>query len=251
VIPKILHQTWKSRDLPPKYARWSESFRRHLPDWEYRFWDDDACLGLVKESYPQYLDTYLGLRNPAERSDLFRYMVLHRFGGMYADIDCECRRPLDFIDPSDEFIVATELNTRSLRIMRLYRSDLPKLYCQWTFLSAPGHPILTRLIEDIARHAQATASDDPIINVLKRTGPHAFTRAILSHIEAGGSPVRILPAAWFGAPNSSNTLNFSLTFLFPELFRRVYVRHHFEMSWMDAKTKRDMVIKNLFLVHPK
>jgi hypothetical protein len=170
---------------------------------------------------------------------------------MYADIDCECKRPLDFIEPRDSFIVAVELDTRSERVMRLYRSDLPRLYCQWTFLSSRGHPVLGRLIEDITRNAHAPVSDDPIVNVLKRTGPHAFTRAVAAHLDSGGSPVRILPASWFGAPDSSGTLRFSLTFLFPELLRRVYVRHHFEMSWVDSRTKRKMMIDNLLLAHPK
>lgn len=245
-IPRILHQTWKSADLPERYRRWSDTFRRCHPDWEYRFWDDEACLDLVRRDYPARLDLYLGLRNPAERADLFRYLVLHRFGGLYADIDCECRRPLDFLGDTDAFVVATELDTRSPRVMALYRSDLPRLYCQWAFLSVPDHPILTRLIESIAQTGPANLHPDPMVQVLKRTGPHAFTRAVLAHLDAADAgPVRILPASWFGAADSANVLRFTLSFLFPEWRRRVYIRHHFEMSWMDRKAKRDMILRNL------
>lgn len=44
-----------------------------------------------------------------ERSDFFRYMVLLRHGGVYADIDTECRIPVDdIVSDHDTLVVGWE-----------------------------------------------------------------------------------------------------------------------------------------------
>ena len=55
VIPKIIHQTWKSSLLPPKYQVCQESWKRLNPDMKYQFYDDNACEALVRTHYPQHL----------------------------------------------------------------------------------------------------------------------------------------------------------------------------------------------------
>ena len=35
-IPKILHQSWKSANVPAKFSRWQTSWRNQHPTWEYR-----------------------------------------------------------------------------------------------------------------------------------------------------------------------------------------------------------------------
>ncbi len=244
MIPRIIHQTWKKQDLPERYQRWAQTFRRRLPNWEYRLWDDADCLQFVHENFPQDLRTYQGLSNPAQKSDLFRYMVLFVHGGLYADIDCECKRPLDFISDNDEFIAAVELQTTDPKIMELYPTDLHEIYCQWAFLARPEHPVLAGVIEQIRQTGHQKWSDNPILDVVKRTGPHVFTK-ILKQFLAKGSPIKILPASFFGCCDGRNMFRFALSFFFPTLFRKVYIRHHFEGSWIDKKVKREMFRRNL------
>jgi inositol phosphorylceramide mannosyltransferase catalytic subunit len=91
MIPRILHQVWVGPlPLPEEFERYRESWRRHHPDWDLRFWTD--------ENLPDDLirpEAYERLRKPAERSDIIRLEVLFRFGGVYVDTDCECLRPID------------------------------------------------------------------------------------------------------------------------------------------------------------
>ena len=35
-IPKIIHQSWKNKDLPANFARWQKSWLDKHPAWEYR-----------------------------------------------------------------------------------------------------------------------------------------------------------------------------------------------------------------------
>ena len=44
-----------------------------------------------------------------ERADFFRYMVILKYGGVYSDIDTECRRPLSsIIKARDTMVVGWE-----------------------------------------------------------------------------------------------------------------------------------------------
>ena len=40
-IPKIIHQTWKTKDLPQNYKKWSNSIKKMHPDWTYILWTDE------------------------------------------------------------------------------------------------------------------------------------------------------------------------------------------------------------------
>ncbi|MCB1076738.1 MAG: hypothetical protein KDM64_09835 [Verrucomicrobiae bacterium] len=96
MIPKIVHQTWKT----PHFEYWvfkrsQISVQEHLANWDYRFWTDDDLEELVREAYPQYLEDWAALNQPIKRVDMARYFLLHRFGGIYADLDFIFKQSLD------------------------------------------------------------------------------------------------------------------------------------------------------------
>ena len=72
LIPKIFHQTYMTRDVPPIIEPLMQSWRLHNPDWNFRFYDDEACLEFVASQFPEYLEAYKGLPKNVERSDFFR-----------------------------------------------------------------------------------------------------------------------------------------------------------------------------------
>lgn len=39
-VPKIIHQTWKSKDVPEQWRAAQASCRDLHPDYEYRLWTD-------------------------------------------------------------------------------------------------------------------------------------------------------------------------------------------------------------------
>lgn len=41
VVPKILHQTWKNKDIPDKWLAARQSCIDRHPDYEYRLWTDE------------------------------------------------------------------------------------------------------------------------------------------------------------------------------------------------------------------
>ncbi|MGH2980537.1 MAG: glycosyltransferase family 32 protein [Solirubrobacterales bacterium] len=102
MIPRILHQVWVGPNpIPQEFMGYRESWLRHHPAWEMRFWtEENLPPDLIRK------EAYERLRNPAERSDILRLEVLLRFGGVYVDTDIECLRPIDpLLEEGADFFV--------------------------------------------------------------------------------------------------------------------------------------------------
>jgi glycosyltransferase involved in cell wall biosynthesis len=89
MIPKIIHQIWIGPKKRPKYMeKWVEM----NPDFEYILWDNERVSNFLiknKKQYDLFGDKYHG------KSDILRYEILHQYGGIYFDADCEPIKPLD------------------------------------------------------------------------------------------------------------------------------------------------------------
>lgn len=109
-IPHIIHQTSRSFDsLPEPIPLLRESWTRLNPGWDMQQWDDARCKEFVRKEFPEYYTAYMGLPKNVERADFFRYLVVLRYGGVYADIDTECKQPLDqVIRHTDSLLVGWE-----------------------------------------------------------------------------------------------------------------------------------------------
>jgi len=97
VIPKIIHQTWKSKELPENFSYWSKSFTEINPGYDHRIYDDNDNLEIVKEHFPHLVEFYKSLPKEIYRCDFVRAVYMYVFGGIYADMDFHCLRSLDEI----------------------------------------------------------------------------------------------------------------------------------------------------------
>ncbi|MGK9164851.1 hypothetical protein KXR53_01055 [Inquilinus limosus] len=90
-IPKIVHYVWVGpKALPEEDRQRVEQWRGVLPDWEFRFWNNDNV-----NFGSRYLSQAYSVRAWNRVSDYTRMDALSRFGGVYLDTDMELRRPLD------------------------------------------------------------------------------------------------------------------------------------------------------------
>ena len=102
MIPRILHQIWVGGDpLPDDFARYRQTWLEHHPEWEHHLWTEDNLPPDLRRQ-----EGYERLRVPAERSDILRYEVLWKFGGVYVDTDFECHRALDPFVEGLDFVIA-------------------------------------------------------------------------------------------------------------------------------------------------
>ncbi len=98
-IPKIIHQIYwdfkgKNRSAPKEWKENSLTFRKLHPTWEYKCWNEHDILRLIRKHYSWFLETWLEFEN-VEKCDSGRYAILHRYGGVYTDMDTKCLKPLD------------------------------------------------------------------------------------------------------------------------------------------------------------
>ncbi|KIM27192.1 glycosyltransferase family 32 protein [Serendipita vermifera MAFF 305830] len=86
--PWIVHQSWKDGPLPGHFQKWSDSWKESLNDtWMYVLWRDEDNRKLVERYYADYLEVYDSLPREIYRADMVRNLYMHRFGGIYADLD--------------------------------------------------------------------------------------------------------------------------------------------------------------------
>jgi hypothetical protein len=96
-FPHVIHQSYKTDELPPHWRDTPATWREFHPEYEYRFWTDEDNRRLVETQYPHLLDAYDAFPYGIERADLARLLVLHAHGGVYADLDLLPTRSLDSI----------------------------------------------------------------------------------------------------------------------------------------------------------
>jgi len=105
-IPKIIYQTWETKDLDPSMRAAMQSWIDLNPDYEHRLFDAQDRYDYIKTHFPERtLKAYERLRPGTYQADFWRYCVLYKTGGVNVDIDCVCLAPLDqTIQSGDTFV---------------------------------------------------------------------------------------------------------------------------------------------------
>jgi len=166
IIPKIIHQTWKSTDLPVNYTGYQSSVKTLHPDWEYRLWTDKDNRDLIERQFPWFLDTYDSYSHEIERVDAVRYFILYTFGGVYMDLDMECLKPIDELLENQE-----KPHFSQLALPTLANSVIGNAL----MASPPRHPFFGYLIKRLPALRQ---QDITHADVLNNTGPYMLDRQL-------------------------------------------------------------------------
>ena len=92
MIPKFIHYCWFGRNpLPPLAEKCIASWRKFLPDYEIKEWNEDnfdvSILSYTADAYSAGKYAFV--------SDYARFWVLNRYGGVYFDTDVEIIRSMD------------------------------------------------------------------------------------------------------------------------------------------------------------
>lgn len=153
-IPKIIYQTFKTSELIGILKENKQSYIDLNPDYEYRFFDDDAMHNYVKNydcsgfsfSKQQLWSAYSSIRIPVGKADLWRYLVIYDTGGIYADIDSKCIKSLDtFISDQDDIVTAIAGPSNNYDDTE---SVWWHLFPQWFLIYSPKNLIMKRIIEE-------------------------------------------------------------------------------------------------------
>lgn len=189
-IPRIIHQTYFTNDIPLEIQDIIIRLRVNNPNWEYRFYNDNDVLNYIKNNFSDdILCTYLKINKKygAARADFFRYLVIYKEGGVYLDIKSTCIYALDdIINENDEFILCHWQNDVGMKSQFAgIHEELKNIpygeFQQWHIIAKSGSPFLEKVIEVVVNNIN---SYNPWIHnigkraVLRVTGPIAYTKAI-------------------------------------------------------------------------
>ena len=88
MIPKIVHHI-APKNKSDWHKVWHTCFETQtnvFSDCEHMMWDNEEIQELIAE-YPQYENLYNWFPDNISRYDLARYLILHKYGGIYIDMD--------------------------------------------------------------------------------------------------------------------------------------------------------------------
>lgn len=222
-IPKIIHQTWRTAAIPDRWMPYQASWRRAHPDWEYRLWTDAANRRLIAETYPWFLPVFDAFPRDIQRVDAAKYFILYTCGGVYADLDCECLKPLDPLLARGGAVVS---RTRDGVIdCAVFAS--PARHPLWeAVFRAMQHPTLAARL--MWRVPALRAS-----HVLFTTGTRMMKRVVRDYSRAP-APAGALTVCEARFLSGRSWLDRYETFDEPDAF----MRHHYADSWLGPGEQR-------------
>ena len=151
MIPKIIHQTWKDKNLPPiiyKLVSVNISFLKSQ-GYEYMFWTDEMILKLIAEEYPNFYNIYKLARTGVQKGDIARILLVYHYGGIYIDLDVLVLRDFnEILDMSSNKLYITY--EPSGQTNALYNSD--KYLCNAFFAANKNNSMLKVLLNNIPEY---------------------------------------------------------------------------------------------------
>jgi mannosyltransferase OCH1-like enzyme len=136
-IPKIVHMTSKTRCMPKEFAD-------NIDTWKFKNYslflhDDDAVARLFKKDWPEFPllhDVLNCITSGAGFADLWRYLILWEYGGVYTDLD---NAPGPFF--KDAEIIEDHMDS----FLEVEAARIPS---QYFIAASPKHPIMYMAVQN-------------------------------------------------------------------------------------------------------
>jgi mannosyltransferase OCH1-like enzyme len=186
---KVVHFSFGFFDskMPPRVADHIRRTRDDNPDFEVMVWGPAEARALIAKHYPSFLTKYDAFDIPIQKSDASRYVILHKYGGVYTDLDYRFKAPLREVlraayacgafHESEPQLQPRPRNTSTLLafVNETPNGTVFRRRASNSFMGAnqPGHPFWLQVMDDITagwgpRHQK----------VLSSAGPQAVDRAL-------------------------------------------------------------------------
>lgn len=221
VIPRVVHQSWRDAAVPDALAGWRSSWQEQNPGWELRLWTDEDNRELIRRDYAWFLPIYDGYAEPIMRADAARCFVLHRHGGVYADIDCACLRPLEPLLAGRQIVLGLEPESHREQHFP-GRDGLRPLVSNACMASVPGHPFWEHVAREFVHFHRSPGP-------LDATGPFLLTRACLGWPRR--DEIALVPPSLLSPVASDEPWDQLDPEVREAIARRAFVVHHWMGSW--------------------
>lgn len=188
---QLIHITFKDLHLTPEQFDTVNQWQALNPEFQVVLYNDDDMLQLVEKEYPEFLVLYKIVPSAVERVDIWRYLVVHSKGGLYADSDFVPRVPIKEWAHRLEGNDTLHSNYTQPEVILGWEgahSDHFKerlQVLQWGFYSSkPRHPIfyktVTHILDFFVDELLAVKMRG---DAVARTGPEPFTWVVLRYLQ--------------------------------------------------------------------
>lgn len=200
LIPKIFHRTWfGNKPMPKEYIKYGDSWIDKHPDWKMKLWTDENIIELFNQK------EFEKTEDPVLRSDIARYELIYRFGGVYIDCDFECLKNIE------------DLITGIQAFSSYEAYEVPGLICGGICGCTQGHPAFKALIDNMAESIKGNKH----LPINHQAGPHYHTRIIGKRNDVVIFPPKIFYPYYYTEMHRKN-----------EDFPEAYAIHHWARSWL-------------------
>ena len=213
MIPAIIHQSWKTKEVPPQWRDYQISWVQNHPHYEYKLWTDEQNRAFLEQHYPWFLDTYDGYSENITKADSMRPFYLYHFGGIYADLDYETYQNLD------SFI--HDQNNKGNKVL-LARQMVGDRASNYLMMSEAGHPFWLKVIQHMQEHSERNWWQTRMMYMWKSAGPNAVNTVYASQV-------------W---PNIELLEDEQFNPSYPSTDRVMYGKHHEAQPWGNADSNR-------------
>lgn len=191
-IPLIIHQIWFGIDLPSTYKKKQKIWKQKHVNWKIICWSEE----LLKKHFPQGLvnqqafDKAKKIKHYARMSDIARYEIVNKFGGLYVDCDFDCFENFEPLHQIYDFFVGME---------ELHSSCSG--CANGIFGAKQRHPILKKCIKNIKNYSSKQFTFEYCKNKYQQeaeftwicTGPGLITKSIWHAADKDGNIDIIFP----------------------------------------------------------
>jgi mannosyltransferase OCH1-like enzyme len=179
MIPKIVHQTWRSDSLPIIFQNIYDTNKTVNPDFEFKLWshrpgppDIDE---FIKKEYPDIYDIFNDAKYGVQKADIARIAILHHFGGIYIDLDILCLKSLStLIDfDSENVYMALEPSEQTKKVF-----GIDNVLCNAFIVAPPKHPLFKRALEELK--AMVKHHKTAVYNIFNAFGADLMSKSMQS-----------------------------------------------------------------------
>jgi mannosyltransferase OCH1-like enzyme len=171
MIPKLIHQTSRSKLLTPEEERLVRRIKTLMPDWKINLWDDNDNIEILNKAFPEYCTRFMSIKRGVMRADIARCVYLYLFGGLYIDTDYKMLRPIGI-----EIL-------KYPCVLPVSRSDDPSSplfrICNSVIASEARHPFWEGFLNQIFSFPDLENLPESVVE--KVTGPEGLTKFYLAN----------------------------------------------------------------------
>lgn len=161
-IPKIIHRIWLNGELPEEFRGYGKRWLDLHVGWKALCWNEDS----LRREFPDARPETWG-NTAAAQSDVWRLLLLERFGGLYVDTDYEPFRAFDRVVSSASFL-ASLIGSRPVNGL---------LAC------TPGHPLIKQAVamalDRVGRYPILEAAGPKLIEAVLAPAMGHFPKPLL------------------------------------------------------------------------